>query len=215
MSCRAPAGALDPLIDVWPKGRPIHVIHDTAFAPHSFNPGVDAQGRPRKPTRFAPIVDTDGRTVPYLYGGQSLACAIFETVFHDVPIDAEDKYVDLDTFAQRGHGLLMPTRDLHLADLTTDGLHRLKVPKLELTASAARAYPQTGQWAQALHQQCPQLDGLVWMSRQRDRDLALVLFGDRAGDALTGERIGGPLARNAELREQILIVALRAGIEVS
>jgi len=32
---------------------------------------------------------------------------------------------------------------------------------------------------------------------------------------LTGTRIGGPLARNAELREAILALALRAGIEAS
>lgn len=84
----------------------IHVIHDIAFAPESFNPGVDATGRLRKSTRFAPIRNAKGQVVPYLYGGSTLDCAIFETVFHDVSIDAADKFVDLDDFAQRGHGEL-------------------------------------------------------------------------------------------------------------
>ena len=61
----------------------------------SFNPGVDAAGALRNPTRFAPIRDRKGRVVPYLYGGSSLDCAIFETVFHNVPADAPDKFVDL------------------------------------------------------------------------------------------------------------------------
>lgn len=213
MTCRAPAARLDPLFDLWPAGRVIHVIHDTAFAPESFNPGVDGAGRLRKPTRFAPIRDVKGQVVPYLYGGATLDCAIFETVFHDVPIAAVDKFVDLAEFAQRGHGELTPGRDLKLVDLTSEGLHRLKVPKDELIASPARDYPDTALWAQALHRQFAEVDGLLWMSRQRDRDHALLLFGDRVGGALSGSRMGGPLARNSALRDAVLQVALRAGIE--
>jgi len=213
LTCRAPTPPLDPLFDHWPAGRVIHVVHDTAFDPESFNPGVDAAGRPRKPTRFAPILDDKGRVVPYLYGGATLDCAIFETVFHDVPIDAPDKSVDLDDFAQRGHGELVPGRDLRLVDLTSEGLHRLKVPKDELIASPSRDYADTALWAQALHRQFSDIDGLLWMSRQRDRDHALVLFGDRLDGVLSGRRIGGPLARNSTLRDAVLAAALRAGIE--
>lgn len=213
MSCRAPIPPLDPLFDRWPAGRVIHVIHDTAFPPESFNPGVDGEGRLRKPTRFAPIRDAAGAVVPYLYGGSTLDCAIFETVFHEVPIDATDKFVDLDVFAQRGHSELVPGRDLKLVDLTSEGLHRLKVPKEELIASPARCYPLTARWAEALHRQCADADGLLWMSRQRDRDHALVLFGDRLDGVLSGSRIGGPLARNSTLRDAVLAVGLRAGID--
>ena len=148
-----------------------------------------------------------------LYGGATLDCAIFETVFHEVPIDAPVKFVDLDDFAQRGHGELVPARALKLVDLTSEGLHRLKVPKEELIASPSRDYPDTAQWAQALHRQFPDVDGLLWMSRQRDRDHALMLFGDRMRGVLSGRRIGGPLARNSALRDAVLAVALRAGIE--
>ena len=97
MSCRAPTLPLDALLERWPAGTVIHVIHDTAFAPESFNPGMDAAGRLRKPTRFAPIRDVSGAVVPYLYGGATLDCAIFETMFHDVAVDADDKFVDLTT----------------------------------------------------------------------------------------------------------------------
>jgi len=213
VTCRAPSPPLNPAFDTWPAGQIIHVIFDTAFAPESFNPGVDAAGQLRRPTRFAPIRDAAGRVVPYLYGGATLDCAIFETVFHDIPIDAPDKFVDLDGFARRGHGQITPGRDLKLVDLTSDGLHRLKVPKSELIASPAGAYPQTARWAQALHRQCLDADGLLWMSRQRDRDLALLLFGDRVAGALRGARMGGPLEKNPILREAVMKAALRAGIE--
>lgn len=213
MSCRAPVPPLDPLFDRWPAGQVIHVIHDTAFVPESFNPGVDKAGLPRKPTRFAPIRSAKGQVVPYLYGGSTLDCAIFETVFHEIPIDAPDKFVDLDEFAQRGHGELVPNRDLRLVDLTSEGLHRLKVPKEELIASPSRDYPDTALWAQALHRQFADADGLLWMSRQRDRDHALMLFGDRLKGVLSGRRVGGPLVRNSTLRDAVLAAALRAGID--
>lgn len=213
MTCRSPHLPLDPLFEDWPAGEVIHVIHDTAFPPESFNPGVDGAGVLRNPTRFAPIRDQHGTVVPYLYGGSTLDCAIFETVFHNVPIDASVKFVDLDDSAERGYGQLVPRRSLRLVDLTTDGLHRLKVPKEELIASPARDYPDTARWAEAIHHQCADVDGLLWMSRQRDRDRAVVLFGDRVGAALTGNRIGLPLRLNNALRQVIVALALRAGIE--
>ena len=215
MTCRTPAPPLDPLFETWPAGQVIHVIHDTAYAPEGFNPGVDSKGVLRTPARFAPIHDRKRKVVPYLYGGSTRDCAIFETVFHNVPIAAADKSVDLDAFAQRGHGELMPKRALRLVDLTTDGLHRLKLPKEELITSPARDYVDTAKWAEALHQQFNDVDGLLWMSRQRDRDRALVLFGDRVRNTFTGTRIGGPLARNDTLRQAILAAALRAGIDAS
>ena len=217
MSCRAPGPKLNPLIEAWPAGQVIHVIHDAAYAPESFNPGVDATGTPRNPTRFAPILDARGHVVPYLYGGSSRDCAIFETVFHNVPVDAADKFVDLDDFASRAHGQVVPQRDLQLVNLTTDGLHRLKVPKAELIGSAPIDYRETAQWAQAIHHQCPRVDGLLWMSRQRDRDQAVVLFGDRVAGAPVGARMGTALRGNDVLRQAILALALalRVGIDAS
>lgn len=107
----------------------------------------------------------------------------------------------------------MPNRDLLLVDLTSEGLHRSKVPKEELIASPSRDYASTAMWAQALHRQFPEVDGLLWMSRQRDRDHALVLFGNRLDGVLARRRLGGPLARNSPLRDAVLAAALRAGIE--
>jgi len=215
MTCRAPVLPLDPLFDEWPAGEPIHTLYSTNYAPEHFNSGLDKSGNPRAPSRFAPIRNEHGQVVPYLYGGSSRDCAIFETVFHNVPFDAPHKFVDLDDFANRGYAKLIPQRTLRLVDLTTEGLHRLKVPKEELVASPSRDYPDTARWAEALHRQCRDVDGLIWMSRQRDRDRALMLFGDRVGNNLTGLPDGGALRSNDRLRQAILKLALRAGIVVA
>ena len=105
--------------------------------------------------------------------------------------------------------------NLRLANLTTDGLHWLKVSKAELMVSAAIDYLATARWAEAIHHQHPDVDGLVWMSRQRDRDHALMLFGDRAGKALAGTRMGPALRSNDVLRQSVLALALRVGIDAS
>ena len=215
MTCRLPGSALDPLIEPWPPGKIIHVVHDVSYSPESFNPGIDAAGVLRNPTRFAPFYNGSGGVVPYLYGGSSLECAIFETVFHNVPIDATDKFVDLDGFGIRGYGEIVPQRALQLVDLTTDGLHRLKIPKSELINSAPIDYLKTAKWAEAIHKLFPQVDGMVWMSRQRDRDQAVVLFGDRIGSNLAGSRIGGALRGNRAFRDLIITLAIRVGIDVS
>ncbi len=58
------------------------------------------------------------------------------------------------------------------------------------------------------------MDGLAWMSRQRDRDAVLLLFGDRVPPAaLSGTRVVGPLRTNDVLRHAILALALRVDIE--
>ncbi|MCL2590927.1 MAG: RES family NAD+ phosphorylase [Betaproteobacteria bacterium] len=215
MTCRPPVPPLDPLFDEWHAGEPIHTLYSTNHAPEHFNSGFNKSGNPGNPTRFAPIRDEHGRIVPYLYGGSSRDCAIFETVFHNVPFDAPHKFVDLDDFASRGYARLIPQRTLRLVDLTTEGLHRLRVPKEELVTSPSRDYPDTARWAEALHRQCRDVDGLIWMSRQRDRDRALVLFGDRVGGKLIGLPDGGALRNNERLRQAIINLALRAGIVVA
>ena len=81
--------------------------------------------------------------------------------------------------------------------------------------SAPVDYPDTANWAVALHRHCPDGDGLFWMLRQRDRDQALVLFGDSVGSALTGTRVSGALRVEDALRQAVIALALRVGIEAS
>jgi len=54
LTCRAPVPPLDPLFDTWAAGRVIHVIHDTAFAPESFNPGKRTATSPKPPPKALP-----------------------------------------------------------------------------------------------------------------------------------------------------------------
>ena len=40
-------------------------------------------------------------------------------------------------------------------------------------------YLDTARWAEAIHHQCPEVEGLLWTSNKCDPDTAYLFFGDR------------------------------------
>jgi hypothetical protein len=76
-------------------------------------------------------------------------------------------------------------------------------------------YPRTRRWAEAIHTACPTVEGLCWVSRQDDRGLAIVLFGDRVGphDLVAA---GGPrsVLGAVEVYSDLLALAERIGANV-
>lgn len=176
-SCPDPenASALDPLIEIWPRGRSLIRCHNLWFAPREFNPGLGSG-------RFHPLRDLTGHPVPTLYAADQVEGALSETIFHDIPIRGPLKSIPLWRLERLGVSSLSPLRDLTLAQLYGLGLHRLGIAREELIASPAAEYPRTVLWAQALHAHHPDLNGLIWVSRQNDACRCLVLFGDRVGE---------------------------------
>ena len=99
-----------PNLTVLEAGALLHRVHDRELAPNAFNPCLGG------PTRFAPIRDSDGRCVPSLYAGGTLVSAIYETVFHDVPAEAERKTVPRYQIDRRSYGTLQLRRAIRLAN---------------------------------------------------------------------------------------------------
>ena len=82
---------------------------------------------------------------------------IFEAVFRNVQIDALDELLDLDDSVNRAHARIVPERDLRRVSLTTDGLHRLKVPKANLTTGAPIDSLGAARRVEGIHHQFPAL----------------------------------------------------------
>lgn len=61
------------------EGETLHRVHLDRYRPDAFNPGLAGNAR------FSPIQDDAGNPIPTLYAGTTMACALMETVFHDVP----------------------------------------------------------------------------------------------------------------------------------
>lgn len=133
------------------------------------------------PRRFSPVTDERGRVIPVLYAGQSLACALGETVFHDLPDDAgrTAEIFRADLLALRA-GFFTVTRPISVADLTDAALSDLGIGRAQLIATPPRDYPATAAWGQAAWDTTAAA-GLVWTSRRSPDQLAYLFFVDPPG----------------------------------
>lgn len=128
------------------------------------------------PRRFSPVHDTRGRRVPVLYAGADLACALGETVFHDLPDDeaepAEVFRADLLTLRAE---TISASVDVDLADLTDAALADYGYARPEVIDTPPAEYAVTRQWSQHAWARTA-CAGLAWNSRRSPRRLAFMLF---------------------------------------
>lgn len=173
----SPPGNLAKLITrtTWAATDIIHRIHPDRFAGDAFNPGHTGDAR------FSPIRDAAGDLIPTIYGGTTFDCAAMETVFHDVPFAPGLKSVQKGKLRGHQYSQVLATSNLMVADLTVTALRKVGITRSQLIETEKDHYPDTRAWAEAIHAQCPDIQGLRWISRQDDRAFAVVLFGDRVG----------------------------------
>ena len=194
----------------WPKNRVIHRIHQDRFRGDEFNPG------PNGNARFSPILDAKGNSVPTVYGGETFQCAAMGSVFHDVPFAPGLKSHAKRKLKAHRYSQLLSATDLVLVDLTNTALRNLGIKRDALIETEKDIYPQTRKWAEAIHAQCPDIQGLCWVSRQDDRSLAIVLFGDRVGKApLTEHAPSIDIVNDAATYTDIIALAGRVGVRVT
>lgn len=185
----------------------LHRIHDIQHTASQFNPGHQGNAR------FSPIRSLSDNLVPTLYAGNSQACALMETVFHDVPHAPGFKNLDHARLRGLRHSILQLQHPLLLADLRSVALRKLGISRAQLIDSEKAHYPHTRAWAMAIHQQCPQVQGLLWVSRQDDSALAYMLFGDRISvDTLHEQAASRSLLDDLPTRESVLALAERLGV---
>lgn len=165
----------DPAAGTWPPGGELFHCHRRAYGPVQFN----STGIPQY--RFSPIRDADGLVIPTWYAASSAHGAVAESLLHDIPIGVSG-YLAAGQFQGRRVSTIRPARTLRLARLDHDGLRALSLRPEAVTETEADRYSQTALVAQRLHDESD-LDGLVWVSRRRNIDGAVVLFGDRVGAA--------------------------------
>lgn len=160
---------------VLPKGTVVDRFYGVARAPNAFNPCLGDE------TRFAPLW-VNAKCVPTLYVGETYAAAAFETVFRNMPPVPLPRRIFEQDLSGRGHARLTLVRDLRLAPLFEQNLNMIGQTRRSMIDTDATAYTETVQWAARVHANFPKLDGLIWTSRQHDRDWACVLFGDRVAE---------------------------------
>lgn len=190
-------------------GTVLHRVHQSQFQADQFNPGV------RGNARFSPIQNDQGEAIPTLYAGTTLPCALMETVFHDVPHTAGFKSFDKAKLADQVRSTVRVEAHLQLVDLSSVALRKLGVTRKQLIDTEKDQYPSTRKWAVALHTQCPQAQGLSWVSRQDDSARAVMLFGDRIPEgALQAIDGSHSLTEDPGTYDAVLDLADRIGVSI-
>lgn len=204
----APSAGLDLSMIILPVDSILHRVHLAHYGATAFNPGIHGNAR------FSPIRNAEGQPIPTLYAGATLACALMETVFHDVPHVPGFKSLDRARFIRQVHSTLTLFQPLQLVDLASIPLRRLGISRRQLIDTEKDTYPVTRRWAEAIHMQCPTAQGLSWISRQDDSARALMLFGDRieAGSLVQSEASSPLLDEAGTCCDAVLDLAERLGV---
>lgn len=192
-----------------PTSKAMHRIHQDIYQGDQFNPGVKGNAR------FSPITDAKGAAIPTLYAACTFDAALMESVFHDVSHAPGYKHYDKNKLNQQVHSTVKVSQNLVLADLSSVALRKLGVQRKQLIDTEKDQYPNTREWAKAIHRQHPDIQGLSWISRQDDSARAVMLFGDRI-PAGTLQQIGASrnLLQDEKAYAELLDLAERIGADV-
>jgi hypothetical protein len=175
------------------------------------NLGTTEPSTSSAPRRFSPVHDVTGAPVPVLYAGDSLGCALGETVFHDLPDDPSVPATILraDLVSLRA-GFISVERDLQLFDLTDDSLRAQHRSRADSIATPPSEYARTAVWGQRGWDD-GLTAGIVWNSRRSGDRLAYMIFVDPPKH----EDAHRALDRRADLNVQRPPLPLHDGIGLS
>jgi len=190
-------------------GAPLVRVHDPRFEGDEPNPCKGGL------TRFAPVFHPGGACLPTLYAAATFECAVFESVFHDVPHAAAEKFVPLGKVTSRAVSWLEIGADLTVASLNEPDLNRLGLTRADMIDTFASAYPETARWAEAFHRANRAVAGLAWTSRRCDPGTAYVFFGDRLPPCAFKVTDSVEVAVSADHLDQIRRLGRRAGITLT
>ncbi len=186
-----------------PKGTIVYTAYRRKHWPKLFNPSAEGNAR------FSPLV-IKNHAVPVMYGAVTQTVALLETCFHDVHETVPriiSKRFNLEPF---GLVTLLTPMELHLADITDEGLARIGIDRRQLSAAMPQHYICTREWAFAVHERVidgMEVHGLLWQSRIAEiarvsslllndlllaTDNAFALFGDRVSINPNAWHPGGP-----------------------
>lgn len=188
----------------------LHRVHSDEYEGDQFNPGVKGNAR------FSPIRTAKGDPIPTIYAADTFDAALMESVFHDVPHAPGFKQFDKRKLEGQEHSKVQVTQDLKLADLTSKPLRKLGPTRKQLIDTEKDQYPKTREWAQAIHEQHLDIQGLYWTSRQDDSARSVMLFGDRVPEG-TLQQVGDSrsLLKDEQAYGEVLDVAEVIGVVIA
>jgi hypothetical protein len=192
-----------------PAKQVLHRVHQDLYNADQFNPGLKGNAR------FSPISDAKGDSISTLYAAATFDAAAMESVFHDVSHAPGFKHYNKRKLEGQLHSEVKVVRELKLADLSSVALRKLGVQRKQLIDTEKDQYPTTRRWAEAIHAQHPDIQGLSWISRQDDSARAVMLFGDRMPKGSL-QQVGDSrsLLKDEQTYGKLLNLADRIGVDI-
>ena len=210
MSIRKPPNPMSsPNYVTLKQGTLIERVHNSTYAANAFN---CCKGNP---TRFAPIHDSSGACVPSLYASETIEAAVCETFFHHVVARARRKKVQKKKVTDSAQGRLEVLRDLKMVSLREPHLKAWRIKRNQLISSSPKLYAETAEWAEAIHHQFSDAEGLEWTSNQCDPNTSYLFFGDRVDRSdfkIVYTRDG---TIDSSFRKEVKDLGRRAGIRIT
>lgn len=193
-----------------PAKQVLHRVHEDLYKADQFNPGLKGNAR------FSPIRNAKGDLIPTLYAAATFDSAVMESVFHDVSHAPGFKHYDKRKLERQLHSEVEVKRELKLANLSSVALRKLGIQRKQLIDTEKDQYPATRRWAEAIHAQHPDIQGLSWISRQDDSARAVMLFGDRIlKGALQQVGASRSLLEDEQAYAELLNLADRIGVDIA
>lgn len=187
-------------------GTVLHRIHGEGRAGNRFNPCLG------KPGRFSPLRTPAAGCIPSLYAATSLDAAVYETILHDIDLADPFAFVPRDALDGLAHSHLLTVRTLRLAPLHRPELAARQLDHAALFLPLASAHDACRALGAALHGEAADLDGLLWTSVRDDAASAILLFGDRVGEADLACEKTRSAAEDAGLLGEIAAAFERSGV---
>lgn len=188
-----------------PAGTHLFRLHSDLYRGNQFNDSGYGDAR------FSPIRERDShQIIPTLYAGESTEIALCEVLFHDIDVSQPRIVFDQRKLLRIQHSEITLVRDLRIALLDHAALVKMRAGKRLIHCDAAD-YAHTRLWAEHIHQQYADIQGMSWPSRQYQGQ-ASVLFGDRiAADSVSVSKTSA-LVKDKKVIGRLLNLAERMDI---
>lgn len=182
-------------------------IHPSIYGGVTFNNSSNGNAR------FSPITNrATKKIIPTIYAGDLTEVAICEVVFHDIDLSQDQIIFEQKNLHDKNHTELEIIDNLVVAVIDHTSVIKMRAGK-KLIHCDPTEYKTTRMWAEYIHDQHNDVQGLEWPSRQYEGK-AYVFFEDRIKNTTLSISKSTTVLADREVVEKFLDIADQMNITI-